>query len=353
MPTRSGLRANVAISNIVRLAQDPTQPEDPLEDVSDGWGRNVLRVGQDYTLKQGESVARRRRRLQPRDHRRHVRGDVVVVFGTVRLAPTAVINGSLIVVGGNVAVATRRRRPPRSGRHRRRSRRADRVRPGGEHIAIGANAIADRLRHVVPWMTEGLLLGRPIVPRLGWVWGIVVFVFLVSLVLDSALPRHGAHVRRCDRRAAVHTFLAGLLVLLLTGPVSVILAASVVGIAVVPFMLCAVVVAWIIGKVGVAVRLGDSMVGQTPPASRLQSARSFVIGFAVICLVYMVPVLGFVAWALVGVTGLGAAALAFTTAYRRENPASPSPSRLHRRRRHPCRLRLISRRRPLARVLRR
>ncbi len=37
----------------------------------------------------------------------------------------------------------------------------------------------------------------------------------------------------------------------------------------------------------------------------------------------MVPVVGFIAWALVGVTGLGAAALAFTTAYRRENPARP------------------------------
>ena len=38
----------------------------------------------------------------------------------------------------------------------------------------------------------------------------------------------------------------------------------------------------------------------------------------------MVPVLGFIAWALVGVTGLGAAALAFTSAYRRENPAPPA-----------------------------
>ena len=40
-------------------------------------------------------------------------------------------------------------------------------------------------------------------------------------------------------------------------------------------------------------------------------------------MIYMVPVLGFMAWALVGVTGLGAAALAFTSAYRRENPARP------------------------------
>ena len=303
---RSGLRANVAISNIVRLAQDPERPEDPREEAFRGWGRNVLRIGQDYTLKQGESVHDAVVVFSPATIDGYVRGDVVVVFGTVQIGPTAVINGSLIVVGGNVAVQ------PGAAVHQ------DLVvigggldastefTPGGQHIAIGANAIADRLRNVVPWITEGLLLGRPIVPRLGWVWGIVFFVFLASLVLALLFIDT---VRTCADAIAARpfsAFLTGLLVLLLIGPVSVILAASVVGIAVVPFILCAVVVAWIIGKVGVAVRLGDRMVGQTPPASRWQSARSFVLGFAAICLVYMVPVIGFIAWALVGVTGLGA-----------------------------------------------
>ena len=103
----------------------------------------------------------------------------------------------------------------------------------------------------------------PIVPRLSWVWVIVFFVFLVSLALTLLFMDT---VRRCADTIAAKpftTFLVGLLVLLLTGPVSIILAASVIGILVVPFVLCAVVVAWIIGKVGVSVRLGDSMVGQT------------------------------------------------------------------------------------------
>ena len=49
---------------------------------------------------------------------------------------------------------------------------------------------------------------------------------------------------------------------------------------------------------------------QESPESQPQALRSFVIGFAVICVAYMVPVLGFVAWAMVGVFGLGAATLA-------------------------------------------
>jgi uncharacterized RDD family membrane protein YckC len=42
----------------------------------------------------------------------------------------------------------------------------------------------------------------------------------------------------------------------------------------------------------------------------------------VITIAYMVPVLGFVTWTMVGVFGLGAATLAFITAYRKENPGS-------------------------------
>ena len=323
--TQSGLRARIAVTNIARVPQIESLPTPPEEELFRGWGRDAIRIGQDYTLKQGDSVHDVAVVFSPATIDGTVRGDITVVFGTVQIGPTAVIHGSLIVVGGNVTVqpgaAVGRDlvvigggldAPPS-------------FEPGGQHVAIGATAIADRLRSLVPWITEGLLFGRPIVPRLSWVWVMVGFVFLASLMLALLFLDT---VRTCADAIAARpftTFLVGLLVLLLTGPVSVILAASVIGIAVVPFVLCAVVVAWIIGKVGVAVRLGDSMVGQASPASRWQTARSFVIGFAAICLIYMVPVLGFIAWALVGVTGLGAAALAFTSAYRRENPVPPKP----------------------------
>jgi hypothetical protein len=61
------------------------------------------------------------------------------------------------------------------------------------------------------------------------------------------------------------------------------------------------------------------------PENRLHPIRSFVIGSVVIVLVYMVPILGFIAWTLGGMFGLGAASLAFMRAYRRENPAAPRP----------------------------
>jgi uncharacterized RDD family membrane protein YckC len=154
---------------------------------------------------------------------------------------------------------------------------------------------------------------------------IVGLSFLVSIVMALLFAPSVRHSADTIAAKPFTTFLVGLLVLLLIAPVSIVLVVSMVGILVVPFALCAVVIAAVIGKIAVAVRLGDTMTGQAAPVSRPQLLRSFVLGFAVICLVYMVPVLGFVAWGLVGVTGLGAATLAFTSAYRRENPARPKP----------------------------
>jgi uncharacterized RDD family membrane protein YckC len=319
----SGLRASLATTSGAETAQDSTLLEISQDWDRDGWGRDVLRVGQDYGLKQGESVHEVVVVFSPAVIEGYVHRDVIVVLGTVQISSTAVIGGSLVVVGGNVTIergATVHQDLAVIGGGL--DAPAEFV-PGGQHIAIGGTALADRLHSIVPWITEGLFLGRPIVPRLSWVWVIVAFVFLASLALNLLFMDT---VRKCAQIIAARpltTFLTGLLVLLLTGPVSIILAASVIGILVVPFVLCAVVLAWIIGKVGVAVRLGDGMTGQAFPENRLQSVRSFIIGFAAISLIYMVPLLGFMAWALVGVTGLGAASLAFASAYRRENPARP------------------------------
>jgi hypothetical protein len=148
--------------------------------------------------------------------------------------------------------------------------------PGGEHIVIGPGALGGTLEGIVPWISRGLLWGRPIVPGLPWVWGIVVSVFLVSLVLSLVFHRP---VRASAETLAVRpltAFVVGLLVLLLTGPVCLLLVVSVAGIAVVPFVLCAILIAWIVGKVGVAHWIGMNVLRQNRPTagcSRCVSSR--------------------------------------------------------------------------------
>ena len=178
----------------------------------------------------------------------------------------------------------------------------------------------------MPWVTRGLLLGRPLVPDLGWMWGIVFLFLIVALAINLFL--HGPVGVCTDMLAArpLSAFLAGLLVLLLTGPVALLLTATVIGVAIVPFLFCAVLLAWIIGRVGVARWIGRRVTRQDASETPLEGLRSFLIGFAALVLLYMVPVIGLITWAMVGVFGLGAASLAVLAGLRRERPPAPAPT---------------------------
>ncbi len=323
----NALKLSVMVTVLLSLLSGSARAQEPVELERYEWATHslLLRVGQDYTLRDGESVRDLIVVGGTATINGTVRGDITVVFGTLALGPTAVVNGSLVVVAGTARVtqgaAVRQNLlvvggglegPPD-------------FTPGRDHLVVGSAAILERGRAFVPWLTQGLLMARPIVPQLRWVWVVVLIVFVVSLLLDLVFADA---VRLCVQSLVnrpLSTFLVGLLVLLLTGPAAVILAASVIGLAVVPFLLAALVIAWTLGKVGVAVWVGGSVTGQRVPETRPQSLIAFAIGFVAICIVYMVPVLGFVAWGVVGVVGLGAATLAFFTAYRRENPVTPKP----------------------------
>jgi uncharacterized RDD family membrane protein YckC len=300
----------------------------PSTDESQTRGGELLRIGQDYTLGPGAVIAQVVVIAGAATIEGHVDGDVVVVFGKARLASTASIGGSLIVVGGgsaNIESGARIRGDlvVVGGRFDGPSD----FMPGGEHIVIGPAALGGTLEGLVPWFSRGLLWGRPIVPSLAWVWGIVAIFFLIYLVVSLVFHQPVSTSAETIAARPLTAFAVGLLVLLLTGPVCLLLTVSIIGIAVVPFVICALLLAWIIGKVAVAHWLGTSVVRQESRDSRLQSVRSFAIGFALICLAYMVPLLGFVAWTTIGVLGLGGAMLAFIAAYRRENPATLSPRR--------------------------
>jgi uncharacterized RDD family membrane protein YckC len=201
-------------------------------------------------------------------------------------------------------------------------------RTGGEQTVIGPLIFGDGLRAAVPWVTTGLLWGRPIVPSLPWIWGFVAVCFATYLLLNLVFDKP---VRACTQKLVerpLSAFMAGLLVLVLLGPVSVLLAASVVGIALIPFLLCAVFVAGLLGKVGVLRTIGTTIVHQEDRDNRLHSARSFALGFVAVTLVYMVPVIGIIGFLTLGVFGLGSSAMAFAAGLRRENPRPPAPPRV-------------------------
>ena len=289
----------------------------------DSHGRDVFRMWQDFVLRDGKAAHDVVVIFGSATIAGDVDGDLVVVLGSARLDATADISGSVVVIGGNATIAdgaiVRRDLTLLGGS-------ADvpvSFSPGGQHIVIGNAWIGDRLRSVMPWLTHGLLWGRLIVPGLGWMWGLVAMLLIVTLAINLFL--HGAVGQCADRltERPASSFVTGLLVLLLTGPVSVVLVATLIGLAIVPFLFCALIIAWIVGRVAVTRWIGRSATGQGLTETRLEAMRSVLIGFAAVCLLYMVPILGIVSWGVLGVFGLGATSLTVFGALRRERPVAP------------------------------
>ena len=290
------------------------------------WNNPALRIGQNYTLKATDAAREVLVVAGDATIEGRVDREVVVIFGKVQVASTAVIDGSLIVFGGSATVA--------DGAQVREDlfvlggyEAAPGFNPAGHQVVIGTESLGGNLRAIVPWLTRGLLWGRPIVPGLSWVWTIALLFFLVNLLLNTVFDTPVRAAATTLRATPMTSFMTGLLVMLLFGPVCFILGISIVGLAVVPFLLAALLIAATLGKIGFARWIGMSVVHQDEPENRFQSLRSFAIGSAIMCIAYMIPVLGFVTWGMAGVLGLGASTLAFFAAYRRENPKPPKKSK--------------------------
>lgn len=307
-------------------AQEPVpQPPDP-PPAPRGGGDPVVQVGSDLDVAVGERVEDVVSILGNAAVAGHVEGDVVALLSTATLAPTAVIEGDFVAVGGPVTVEPGAvidgdvvvvggsfNVPPDFS-------------PGGDQVVVGSLPGMWDFTPVLRWITEGLLLGRLIVPDLAWVWVFVLVQLLLFLATNLVFERP---VRTCAAVLAgkpLTAILAGILVVLLSGPVTLVLVVSVIGLPVVPLLWIVLFLAGFFGQVSVARWVGGNIVAEAVPGDRLQATRSVAIGFGALCLAYMVPVLGITVWLMAGVMGLGAAAATFFEGLRREHPTPAGPA---------------------------
>jgi uncharacterized RDD family membrane protein YckC/cytoskeletal protein CcmA (bactofilin family) len=236
----------------------------------------------------------------------NVEGDLVVVGGTVRLQPGARVEGDVISVGGRVETDVD-------------------ANVGGDVQDISLGLGLPGLTWLTDWLVDCLLKLRPLSFRVGWVWGVAAALLLLYLLTGLVLRRPvRACVRQFEERPAT-TFLAGLLGVLLVPLVLGILMATGVGLLAIPFLLAALMIAVLIGKVALFEYAGAPL-GRLARNEFLQKPLvAFLIGWTVLTLLSVVPILGF---ALVGVTmlwGFGAALMALFARSRQERPpAAPT-----------------------------
>ena len=207
------------------------------------FSRPIVRVGQDFSLGENETVREIQSGLADITIAGQVENDVVVIVGSLHLRNTAKIGGSVLVIGGTLTDRFR----CVSGRDMivigGSLNAPAEFTPGGQQVVIGNIGVANTLHGV-----RALGHARPVCsggPRPGhrWMWPVVGIFFFIYLMVNALFAATSRSVADTVTARPLSSFLLGLLVLVLVVPAIAILAATVVGIAVVPFVLCGLVMA--------------------------------------------------------------------------------------------------------------
>jgi uncharacterized RDD family membrane protein YckC len=235
-----------------------------------------------------------------------VDGNAVTVLGNLELGPHAEIGGNVVAVGGSL------QRDPAAIVH------------GNVQSIFGTFGSVGWLR---TWVHHCLLYGRPLalVPGLGWAWGLA-FACLALYTALALLFREG--LTRCVQTFETQpgqSVLAALITMLLTPVLVVLLCVTVIGIAAVPFVVFGLFCAGLFGKAVMLAWLGRRVTGRQGVGPVSHPAVAVLIGGVLVLALYLVPVLGFLVYKLLGLLGLGAVAYTVILAARAHQAARAGP----------------------------
>lgn len=234
-----------------------------------------------------------------------VRDVVVAILGDVKLGSNAVVRSDVVAIGGKIDVAE-----------------GAQIKGQIVEISIAQYPILAPLKGLTNWLRDCALKLRLLAPKSEWYWVVAGIFFLLYLLVAAALPRPvAACVKDLQQRPAT-TFLVGLLMKLLLPLVYFVLALTGIGIFVIPFVWVAVLLGGIIGKVALLEYFGRGTlrlfgINVTRPIIAL------VLGFVLITITYMVPILSLLIFTLTGIWALGAVTTATFAGARKEVPPRP------------------------------
>ncbi len=220
-----------------------------------------------------------------------VERDLVVVFGKVKLGPKAEVLGKAAFIGCAVE-------------------RSPGAKLAYHPFELGTSDWFPKLRWATDYLAQGVLWLRPLPPGVAWAWiaaGIFALMYLLVQVLFPATVQ--ASVGALQDRPVTSLF-SGLLACILFAPICVLLVATGIGALLLPLVLMAFVAAVFVGKTAVLRFIGHQLGRQVRPGCLENGLLALVAGLALISLLYLVPVLGAVAWSTATLLGLGATVVA-------------------------------------------
>jgi uncharacterized RDD family membrane protein YckC len=231
--------------------------------------------------------------------------ECVAVFGNLKLGPNAKVGQECVAVFGSVE------------RH-----------PDAE-LDQEPVSVLPMFSGLGEWITDGLMMGRLLPPGSRIAWIIVVLHLLLYGLLALLLPRPvQSCVGQLDARPLL-SFGVGLLSMILLTPLYLILAATGVGVVLIPFIGLGETIAICLGKTATLEYFGFQIFRGFGRKSDQAPLGAFMVGFLLVTLLYMVPLLGLLLWMILRPVALGAAVLACISALRRNGngyaPGVPMP----------------------------
>jgi uncharacterized RDD family membrane protein YckC len=239
-----------------------------------------------------------------------VGGNVVTIFGNLRLGPKAIVQGQTVSLFGSYE------RNPSAV-----------VQGGTVRLMSGIFHFTDALQG---WGEHCLLFGRLLAPRLDvlWAWGVALGLLAIYLLV-AALFRDG--LRHCVRTLEEHpgpSILTALAMVLLTPILMLVLmvalTVTVVGIIFVPLLWIGLLCAGIFGRVVTLAWLGGRILRGAHRGVD-QPVLHVLVGGVLVSVLYMVPVVGFIVFAVIGLIGFGTLTYTLLLALRSARGAVPPP----------------------------
>jgi uncharacterized RDD family membrane protein YckC len=242
-----------------------------------------------------------------------VHGDVVSVLGNMELGPKAVIDGDLVLVGGKLTKA------PEAVVH-------------GDEVRVPIFGPVGNLEWLTTWFRRCLLLGRPLAfgPNLAWAWAVAFSFLAFYLLLALLFPRGIVKCAETLETRPGSSIVASVLTVLLTPVAIVLLAITVIGAVLVPFVAAALLVAGLFGKAVMLGWLGRRFTKYFGDGPLGHPVFAVLIGGLLVMLLYTVYG-SFVLYKLMSWLGLGVVVYTIMLRMKREKapaaagvaPASP------------------------------
>ncbi len=212
-----------------------------------------------------------------------VDGDAVAVGGTVHLSEEAIVHGDVVTVGGVID-------------------QAEGAMIYGTTVDVGAFDFKNIFegKHFLGGH-RGIPKFFTIIPLIG--------LFALVLLLSVLIPTELSTVASNIKNEPIIMFLWGMLGVILIVPLAVMLAISIIGIALIPLEVLAVFLASLIGYIAVAIMIGKKLL-KALNKDNPSVVLSAILGVLILWLIGLIPIFGGIVMAIAWIIGFGAVIMA-------------------------------------------